>query len=117
VTHPRVRFIAFTGSKEVGLRIKELASKAQPGQIWIKRAILEMEARTPLSSTKKLIWTRRRPESSLRLRFQGQKCSACSRAIVHADVYDAFLDRLKKFTETSVRLGSVEEADVNFGLS
>ena len=42
VEHPLTRFISFTGSREVGLRINELASKLAPGQIWIKRAILEM---------------------------------------------------------------------------
>ena len=40
--HPLTRYVAFTGSKEIGLRISELASKAQPGQIWIKRTVLEM---------------------------------------------------------------------------
>jgi 1-pyrroline-5-carboxylate dehydrogenase len=42
VTHPKTRYIAFTGSKEVGLQISELAGKAVPGQIWIKRTVLEM---------------------------------------------------------------------------
>jgi 1-pyrroline-5-carboxylate dehydrogenase len=42
VGHPRTRFIAFTGSKEVGLRINELAAKTVPGQIWVKRVIAEM---------------------------------------------------------------------------
>src|SRR5262249_38139372 len=42
VTHPKTRFIAFTGSKEIGLRVNELAAKPQPGQLWIKRVIAEM---------------------------------------------------------------------------
>jgi 1-pyrroline-5-carboxylate dehydrogenase len=42
VTHPKTRFIAFTGSKEAGLRIAEQATKTQPGQVWIKRTVLEM---------------------------------------------------------------------------
>ena len=42
VTHPQIRFISFTGSKEVGLRINELAAKPQPGQNWIKRVVAEM---------------------------------------------------------------------------
>ena len=42
VAHPKTRFIGFTGSKEVGLHISELAGKAMPGQIWIKRTVLEM---------------------------------------------------------------------------
>jgi 1-pyrroline-5-carboxylate dehydrogenase len=42
VTHPRVRFVGFTGSKEVGVWIHENAAKVQPGQIWLKRTVLEM---------------------------------------------------------------------------
>ena len=42
VAHPKTRFVAFTGSKEVGLHINELASKTAPGQIWIKRVVAEM---------------------------------------------------------------------------
>ena len=42
VTHPKTRFISFTGSRDVGLRINELAAKHNPGQLWIKRTILEM---------------------------------------------------------------------------
>ena len=42
VEHPKTRFISFTGSRDVGLRINELAAKTQPGQIWIKRVIAEM---------------------------------------------------------------------------
>src|SRR5260370_836035 len=42
VMHPKTRFVAFTGSKEVGLRINELAAKPQKGQIWIKRVVAEM---------------------------------------------------------------------------
>ena len=42
VQHPKTRYIGFTGSKEVGLRISELAAKPSPGQIWIKRTVLEM---------------------------------------------------------------------------
>src|ERR1700758_4102437 len=42
VTDPRTRFVSFTGSKAVGLRINELAAKTPPGQRWIKRVIAEM---------------------------------------------------------------------------
>src|SRR5262245_5415640 len=42
VKHAKTRFIAFTGSKDVGLIISEAAGKRQPGQLWIKRAVLEM---------------------------------------------------------------------------
>ena len=42
VEHPKTRYIAFTGSKEVGLHINQRAAVQQPGQLWIKRTILEM---------------------------------------------------------------------------
>ena len=42
VEHPKTRFVAFTGSREVGLRINELAAKPRKGQIWIKRVVAEM---------------------------------------------------------------------------
>ncbi len=96
VLDPRTRFIAFTGSKEVGLHINELAAKTQPGQKWIKRVIAEMGGRTasssrptPTSRPRSKGW-RSRPSASA-----GQKCSACSRAIVEAPVYDEFLARLR----------------------
>ena len=42
VAHPKTRYIAFTGSREVGLHINKSAATQAPGQIWIKRTILEM---------------------------------------------------------------------------
>jgi 1-pyrroline-5-carboxylate dehydrogenase len=93
VTHPLTRFIAFTGSKEVGLRIHELAAKPQPGQIWLKRTILEMGGKDCIiidedadleSAVEGVNWSA--------FGFQGQKCSACSRLVIHEAVYDRFLD-------------------------
>jgi 1-pyrroline-5-carboxylate dehydrogenase len=105
VAHPRTRFVAFTGSKEVGLHINELASKTQPGQIWIKRVIAEMGGKdfiivdedAELEAAAKAV-------AASAFGFQGQKCSACSRAIVHEKVYDAFLPKLVKQVE-SIRVG------------
>lgn len=102
VQHPRTRFIAFTGSREVGLRIHELAAKPSPGQIWIKRTILEMGGKdfiivddtADLESAAQGIVTSA-------FGFQGQKCSACSRAIIHADVYD---EVIKKIVEKAKKL-------------
>ena len=92
VGHPRTRFIAFTGSRAVGLGIVELAAKTQPGQIWIKRVIAEMggkdaiivDSEADLDAAAKAV-------TVSAFGFQGQKCSACSRAIVDASVYDEFL--------------------------
>jgi 1-pyrroline-5-carboxylate dehydrogenase len=97
VAHPRTRFIAFTGSKAVGLEIHERAAKTPKGQLFIKRTILEMGGKDSIIVE---------PDCDLdaaldgvvasAFGFNGQKCSACSRAIVAADVYDVFCDRLQE---------------------
>lgn len=103
VSHPRTRFIAFTGSREVGLRINTLAGQTAEGQRWIKRVIVEMGGKDAI-----LVDNNCDFESAVRgivrsaFGFQGQKCSACSRAIVHRDLYDRMLDALKESTEKLV---------------
>ena len=95
--HPLTRFVAFTGSKEVGLDINQRAAKPQPGQKWIKRTILEMggkdsiivDADANLDAAVEGV-------AQAAFGFQGQKCSACSRAIVDEKIYDVFLERLKE---------------------
>src|SRR5260221_707519 len=89
VEHPLTRFVSFTGSREVGLRINELVAKPQPGQKWIKRAILEMGGKDAVAvdETADL----RAPATAIvasAFGFQGQKCSAGSRAIIVESVYD-----------------------------
>ena len=95
VEHPKTRFIAFTGSKEVGLRINELAARTPPGQIWIKRVIAEMGGKNAIIVDREAE-VARAVEGVLVSAFgyQGQKCSACSRAIVDEAIYDEFLTRL-----------------------
>ncbi|RJP76046.1 MAG: L-glutamate gamma-semialdehyde dehydrogenase [Candidatus Zixiibacteriota bacterium] len=95
VGHPRTRFIAFTGSKEVGLHIHELAAKTQEGQIWIKRTILEMGGKDfiVVDSSADLEAAADGIVASA-FGFQGQKCSACSRAILVDDIYDAVLEKV-----------------------
>ncbi|HKE25156.1 MAG TPA: L-glutamate gamma-semialdehyde dehydrogenase [Bryobacteraceae bacterium] len=95
VEHPKTRFVSFTGSRDVGLRINELAAKTQKGQVWIKRVIAEMGGKDAIivdadADVDKAV------DAVLASAFgyQGQKCSACSRAIVDAKVYDAFLEKL-----------------------
>ncbi len=109
VQHPKTRFIAFTGSRDVGLRINELAAKTQPGQRWIKRVIAEMGGKDAIivDSDADLDKAADGVVASA-FGYQGQKCSACSRAIVHERVYDAFLDRVKKKTET-LTVGPAED--------
>ena len=95
VTHPKTRFIAFTGSKEAGLRIGEQASKTQPGQVWIKRTVLEMGGKDAIIVDDEADVDAAVEGVALSaFGYQGQKCSACSRAIVAEKVYDQFLDKL-----------------------
>ncbi|MEO5936875.1 MAG: L-glutamate gamma-semialdehyde dehydrogenase, partial [Terriglobales bacterium] len=97
VEHPKTRFIAFTGSKEVGLDINARAAQHRKGQIWIKRTVLEMggkdsiivDADANLDAAVEGV-------AQAAFGFQGQKCSACSRAIVDEKIYDVFVNRLKE---------------------
>jgi len=100
VAHPQTRFIAFTGSKAVGLDIHESAAKTQPGQHFIKRTILEMGGKDAIVVE---------PDCDVdaavegvvasAFGFNGQKCSACSRAIVHDSIYDLFCERVQQRVE------------------
>ena len=95
VEHPKTRFIAFTGSKEVGLHINLEAAKTRPGQIWIKRAILEMGGKDFIIVDETAdIDAAVKGVMNSAFGFQGQKCSACSRAIVHEKIYREFVDRI-----------------------
>jgi 1-pyrroline-5-carboxylate dehydrogenase len=94
VDHPLTRMIAFTGSKEVGLRIYERASKVHDGQLWLKRTILEMGGKDAqvVDETADLDAAAEAIVAGA-FGFQGQKCSACSRAIVVEEVYDEVLEK------------------------
>jgi len=109
VTHPKTRYVAFTGSKDVGLRISEHAGKTQPGQIWIKRTVLEMGGKDAIIVDEEAdLDAAVEGVAVSAFGFQGQKCSACSRAIVSRKVYDSFL---KKLTERvkKIKVGPTED--------
>jgi 1-pyrroline-5-carboxylate dehydrogenase len=115
VEHPRTRFISFTGSRDVGLRINELAARHRPGQIWIKRVVAEMGGKDAIvvdgdADVDKAV------DGVLASAFgyQGQKCSACSRAIVHTDVYDRFLEKLAAKART-IKVGKSDDPDNYMG--
>jgi 1-pyrroline-5-carboxylate dehydrogenase len=97
VAHPQTRFIAFTGSKAVGLEIHEVAAKTQPGQKFIKRTVLEMGGKDSI-----IVQADCDVDAAVEgvvasaFGFNGQKCSACSRAIVDAPIYDTFCDRVRE---------------------
>jgi len=95
VEHPKTRFISFTGSKAVGLGIIEKAAKTQKGQIWIKRVVAEMGGKDCIIVDSEAdVAEAVEGVAVSAFGFQGQKCSACSRAIVDAKVYDEFVTRL-----------------------
>jgi len=95
VSHPKTRFIAFTGSKEAGLRIGEMAAKKQPGQIWIKRTVLEMGGKDAIIVDEEAdLDSAAEGVAQSAFGYQGQKCSACSRAIVSEKIYDKFIEKL-----------------------
>ena len=95
VDHPKTRYVAFTGSKEVGLRINERAAKVHDGQLWIKRVVAEMGGKDAIivADDADLDEAATGVVQSA-FGFQGQKCSACSRAIIDERVYDTMLDKI-----------------------
>jgi 1-pyrroline-5-carboxylate dehydrogenase len=109
VSHPKTRFVSFTGSRDVGLHINELAARPTKGQIWIKRVVAEMggkdaiivDRETDLDQAVQGVFVSA-------FGYQGQKCSACSRAIVDAQIYDEFLAKLKEKV-AAVSMGPPED--------
>lgn len=93
VDHPRTRFVNFTGSKEVGLRIAERSAKVHDGQRWLKRSYMEMGGKDALI-VDDTVDIRAAATDAVRsaFGFQGQKCSACSRLIVFDSVHDEMVD-------------------------
>ncbi|GAC1649396.1 MAG: L-glutamate gamma-semialdehyde dehydrogenase [Acidobacteriaceae bacterium] len=106
VVHPETRFVAFTGSKKVGLEIHESAAQSRSGQRFIKRTILEMggkdaiivESDCDLDAAVEGV-------TASAFGFNGQKCSACSRVIVDQSIYDEFCDRLAR------RVAAIQQGD------
>ncbi len=95
VCHPLTRFISFTGSREVGVGIFKKAAEVHPGQTWLKRTVLEMGGKDCILVDETADLTAAAEGvTAAAFGFQGQKCSACSRLIVHKDVYDKVLDQV-----------------------
>jgi len=95
VKHPKCRFIAFTGSMEVGLKINAEAAKLAKGQIWIKRVILEMGGKDTIIVDENYDLDEAVDGVlAAAFGFQGQKCSACSRVILLESVHDEFVKKL-----------------------
>ena len=116
IQHPKMRFIAFTGSKEVGLHINEEAAKPRKGQIWIKRVIVEMGGKDAIIVDRE---TSNLDEAASAVvasafGFQGQKCSACSRVIIDQAIYDRIVPMIVEKTK-KLKIGPPEAADSQIG--
>ena len=115
VRDPRVRFISFTGSKEVGLHINRLAAEVAPGQRWIKRVVAEMGGKDAILVTANAdLEAAVEGVAASAFGFQGQKCSACSRAIVEAPLYDDFIALLAQRVE-KISVGDPSNPDIFMG--
>jgi 1-pyrroline-5-carboxylate dehydrogenase len=100
ITSPITRFISFTGSKEIGLRITQFAAIPEKGQKWIKRVVAEMGGKDGIVVSKDAdVDNAAAGIVAAAFGFQGQKCSACSRAIVERPVYDRVVAKVKELTE------------------
>ena len=109
VAHPKTRFISFTGSKEVGIHINELAAKVQPGQKWLKRVVAEMGGKDSIVVDDQTdLEAAAQATIASAFGFQGQKCSAASRAIVVEKVYDKFVELLRE-KAAKVKVGQSDD--------
>jgi 1-pyrroline-5-carboxylate dehydrogenase len=109
VESPKTRLIAFTGSREVGVEISEKAGKVLPGQLWIKRAILEMGGKDFILVDETAdLEDAANGVVAAAFGFQGQKCSACSRLIVHQKVHKPLLAKVVAKTK-ALSVGDVRD--------
>jgi 1-pyrroline-5-carboxylate dehydrogenase len=113
VTHPKTRFISFTGSKGVGLHINEEAAKTRPGQIWIKRVVAEMGGKDAIVVADDAdIDSAATGIVQAAFGYQGQKCSACSRLIVDEKVHDELMEKIVALTK-KLKIGLPTEGDTD----
>jgi RHH-type proline utilization regulon transcriptional repressor/proline dehydrogenase/delta 1-pyrroline-5-carboxylate dehydrogenase len=115
VDHKDVDLIAFTGSREVGLRIWESAGKTREGQRELKRVICEMGGKNAMIVDSDADLDEAIIDSIYSaFGFQGQKCSALSRLIVLEENHDRVVERLLG-AAASVRVGNPEEPGIVVG--
>jgi len=108
-SHRDISIVAFTGSRNVGLSINEMCGRTPPGQMHIKRVITELGGKNAsIIDDDADLDEAVAAVAAGAFGYAGQKCSACSRAIVLAGVYDAFLSRLIEATR-SLRVGPAED--------
>jgi 1-pyrroline-5-carboxylate dehydrogenase len=115
VSHPKIRFISFTGSKEVGINIYERAAVVHKGQLWLKRVIAEMGGKDAILVDES-VDTDMAADAIVKsaFGFSGQKCSACSRAIIHEKVYDEVVEKIITMTN-NIKVGDPSDPSVFMG--
>jgi len=115
VEHPQTRFISFTGSMEVGLGINALAAQTQPGQKWIKRVVAEMGGKDAIVVDRGVDADEVAAGIvAAAFGYSGQKCSACSRAIIHQDIYDEVLGLIVEKTK-ALNVGPAVDFETQVG--
>ncbi|MFD0677702.1 MULTISPECIES: L-glutamate gamma-semialdehyde dehydrogenase [unclassified Paenibacillus] len=113
--HPLTRFISFTGSKDVGLHLHELSSRQVPGQRWLKRFVGELGGKDAIIVDRDAdLEQAAQGIVASAFGYSGQKCSACSRAIVHRDAYDAVLKRCSELAE-QLKVEDVQDPSCDMG--
>jgi 1-pyrroline-5-carboxylate dehydrogenase len=113
VTHPKTRFISFTGSKGVGLHINEQAAKTREGQKWIKRVVAEMGGKDAIVVADDAdLDAAANGVVQAAFGFQGQKCSACSRLIVDEKVHGELMEKVLNLTKT-LNIGPPTDRETN----
>ena len=116
VRHPRTRFVSFTGSRDVGIGINKLAAEVQKGQIWLKRVVAEMGGKDGIVIDDEAdLDAAALGVAQSAFGFCGQKCSACSRAIVVDSVHDAFVEKLMAQIPKFVNVGDPAEYGTYMG--
>lgn len=115
VKHPETRFINFTGSKETGLKINEMAAQISPEQKYFKKVVAETGGKDAIVVDKSAdLDAAAKGIIVSAFSYQGQKCSACSRAIIHADVYEKMLEKLVTGVD-ELQIGDCLSPDDNMG--
>jgi 1-pyrroline-5-carboxylate dehydrogenase len=116
VRHAKTRFVSFTGSREVGVGINRLAAEVQPGQLWLKRVVAEMGGKDGiLVDDEADLDAAALGVAQSAFGFGGQKCSACSRAIVVDKIHDAFVEKLVAHVQRIVKVGDPATHGVTMG--
>ena len=115
VDHKDIDLIAFTGSREVGLRIWRSAGETRPGQRELKRVVCEMGGKNAIIIDSDADLDEAIVDTVYSaFGYQGQKCSACSRLIVLEENYGRVMERLLS-AAASLRVGNPEEPGITVG--